>query len=72
MAKNTFVGEVTFNANSICKCKSFCDRKSCRGNERKQIISTLVKETAFFALEIVKLNNIYANVEAFKHIFYNY
>ena len=30
------------------------------------------RKLLFFALEIVKLNNIYANVEAFKHIFYNY
>ena len=66
------LNEFDLNTSSICRRKRFCDRKYCRGNERKQIISILLKKTVFFALEIVILNNGFANVDAFKHIFYNY
>ena len=66
------LNDFDLNENFICRRKRFCDRKACSGNERKQIISILVKKTAFFAFEIVNLNNIYPNIEAFKHIFYNY
>ena len=60
------------NTFSAWKKRSFCRRNFCTGTERKKIISIVIKETAYFSLHILKLNNDCINVDFVSQIFNGY
>ena len=60
------------NTFSAWKKRSFCGRNFCAGTERKKRISIVIKETAYFSLHILKLNNGCINVDFVSQIFNRY
>ena len=60
-----------YDANNFqnCQQRTICNKKLCPPVEIRKITSTGIKETAYFCLHILKLNQPCININFIKHIF---
>ena len=59
-----------YDANNLYDCRqsTIYNKKLCPAFEKKQITSVLIKETAYYCLHVLKLNQTCINTDFIKHI----
>ena len=63
-----------YDANNLhdCRQRTICNKKLCPAVEKKKITSVLIKETSYYCLHVLKLNQACININFIKHIFESY
>ena len=62
-----------YDANNLHDCRqtTICNKKLCPAVEKKNA-SVVIKDTAYYCLHILKLNQACINIDYIKHIFESY